>query len=117
MRNLHQIFFICTASQIIGGDFAKFCGLLRIYELYQRNPGNVVGGIVGEKLGEKGATKFGIDEAAGKMSNDLAKVVGQRNVDKMGEIAQTALGYSAEEECVCCSCMPASQILFFIMSG
>ena len=23
-----------TASQIIGGDFAKFCGLLRIYELY-----------------------------------------------------------------------------------
>lgn len=79
--------------------------------------GNVVGGIVGEKLGEKGATKFGIDEAAGKMSNDLAKVVGQRNVDKMGEIAQTALGYSAEEECVCCSCMPASQILFFIMSG
>ena len=77
----------------------------------------MVGGIVGEKLGEKGATKFGIDEAAGKMSNDLAKVVGQRNVDKMGEIAQTALGYSAEEECVCCLCMPASQILFFIMSG
>ena len=31
---LHQSFVICTASQIIGGDFAKFCGLLRIYELY-----------------------------------------------------------------------------------
>ena len=28
------IFVLCTASQIIGGDFAKFCGLLRIYELY-----------------------------------------------------------------------------------
>ena len=26
-------FVLCTVSQIIGGDFAKFCGLLRIYEL------------------------------------------------------------------------------------
>ena len=34
LRNLHQLFVQCTASQIIGGDFAKFCGLLRIYELY-----------------------------------------------------------------------------------
>ena len=31
--NLRQ-FVLCTASQIIGGDFAKFYGLLRIYELY-----------------------------------------------------------------------------------
>ena len=37
MRNLHQLFILCTASQIIGGDFAKFCGLLRIYELYEKN--------------------------------------------------------------------------------
>ena len=29
-----QLFVLCTASQIIGGDFAKFCGLLKIYELY-----------------------------------------------------------------------------------
>ena len=28
-------FVLCTASQIIGGDFAKVCGLLRIYELYK----------------------------------------------------------------------------------
>ena len=35
MRNLHQLFVLCTASQIIGGDFAKSCGLLRIYELKQ----------------------------------------------------------------------------------
>lgn len=28
------------------------------------------------------------------MSDDLAQVVGQRNVDKMGEITMTALGYS-----------------------
>ena len=34
LRNLHQLFVLCTASQIIGGDFTKFCGLLRIYKLY-----------------------------------------------------------------------------------
>ena len=28
-----QLFVLCTASQIIGGDFAKFCGLLTIYQL------------------------------------------------------------------------------------
>ena len=32
LRNLHHLFFIC---QIIDGDFTKFCGLLRIYELYK----------------------------------------------------------------------------------
>ena len=32
-HKIHQLFVLCTASQIIGGDFAKFCGLLRIYEL------------------------------------------------------------------------------------
>ena len=26
--------YVNTASWLIGGDFAKFCGLLRIYELY-----------------------------------------------------------------------------------
>ena len=34
LRNLHQLFVLCNASQIIGGDFTKFYGLLRIYELY-----------------------------------------------------------------------------------
>ena len=34
LRNLHQLFVLCPASQIIGGYFAKFCGFLRIYELY-----------------------------------------------------------------------------------
>ena len=34
LRNLQQLFVLCTASQIIGGNFAKFCGLLRIYEVY-----------------------------------------------------------------------------------
>ena len=32
--NLHRRFVLCSASQIYGGDFTKFCGLLRIYELY-----------------------------------------------------------------------------------
>ena len=27
--------YVHSASQIYGGDFAKFCGLLRIDELYQ----------------------------------------------------------------------------------
>ena len=35
LRNLHRRFVLCGASQIYGGDFAKFCNLLRIYELYQ----------------------------------------------------------------------------------
>ena len=34
MRNLHQLFDWQYIGQIICGDFAKFCGLLRIYELY-----------------------------------------------------------------------------------
>ena len=36
MRNLHQLFVLCTAHQIIVKDFTKFCSLLRIYELYKK---------------------------------------------------------------------------------
>ena len=32
--NLHRRFDRYNIGQIYGGDFAKFCGLLRIYELY-----------------------------------------------------------------------------------
>ena len=32
-RNLHQLFDWQYIGQIISGDYAKFCGLLRIYEL------------------------------------------------------------------------------------
>ena len=77
--------------------------------------GGIVGNLVGEKLGEKAATKTGIEGAVGRASDDLAKVVGQKNVDKMGEITLTALGYSSEEECVCCPCLPASQTLLIVM--
>ena len=34
LRNLHLRFVLCSNGQIYGGDFAKFCGLLRIYEVY-----------------------------------------------------------------------------------
>ena len=34
LLNLHRRFVLCSASQIYVGDFAKFCDLLRIYELY-----------------------------------------------------------------------------------
>ena len=34
MRNHHLRFVLCSNGQIYGGDFAKICGLLKIYELY-----------------------------------------------------------------------------------
>ena len=34
LQNLHLTFDCVYCSQMKGGDFAKFCGLLRIYELY-----------------------------------------------------------------------------------
>jgi hypothetical protein len=52
-----------------------------------------------------------------QLGDDMSRVIGRRNVDKIGEITLTALGYSKSEECVCCPCMPASQILLFIMIG
>ena len=36
MRNLHHRFVLSSNGQIYGRDFAKFCGLLRIYELYTK---------------------------------------------------------------------------------
>ena len=36
LRNLHQIFDWHYIGQILGGDFAKVCGLLRIYELKKK---------------------------------------------------------------------------------
>ena len=36
MRNLHLTFDCMHCSQKLGEDFAKLCGLLRIYELYSK---------------------------------------------------------------------------------
>ena len=33
-QNIHRRFVLCCSGQIYGGDLPKFCGLLRIYELY-----------------------------------------------------------------------------------
>ena len=37
LQNLHLTFDCMYCSQKLGEDFAKFCGLLRIFELYQCN--------------------------------------------------------------------------------
>jgi hypothetical protein len=34
LQNLHQLFDWQYIGQIIGGDISKFCGLLRVYDLY-----------------------------------------------------------------------------------
>ena len=39
LKNLHQLFHWQYIGQIVGGDFSKFFGLLRVYELY--SPGTV----------------------------------------------------------------------------
>ena len=41
MRNLHRRFDSYYIGQIWGGDFEKFCGLLRIYELYIKRFSNI----------------------------------------------------------------------------
>ena len=38
LRNLHRRFDWHYIGQIYVGDFAKFCGLLRIYEFYKNEP-------------------------------------------------------------------------------
>ena len=35
LRNLYRRLVLCSANQIYGEDFVKFCGFLRIYELYK----------------------------------------------------------------------------------
>ena len=35
LQNIHRRFDWHYIRQIYGGDFGKFCGLLKIYELYQ----------------------------------------------------------------------------------
>ena len=34
LQNFHLTFVLCSASQSYAGDFAKFYGFLRIYEIY-----------------------------------------------------------------------------------
>ena len=53
MRNLHRSFDWHYIEQIYGGDFAKFCGLLRIYEPYCPDIYTVEITQTGARLGQK----------------------------------------------------------------
>ena len=46
----------------------------------------------------------------GRARDKLGEQIGTENVDKMGEIALVALGYAEDETCLCCPCMPRSQV-------
>jgi len=76
--------------------------------------GGIVGNIVGEKYGEKAIHKTGLDDKVTEAGDKLAGVIGRRNVDKLGDMTMTAFGYSDSEVCICCPCLPASQVLLFI---
>ena len=47
MRNLHLTFVCMYCRQKYGGDIAKFCGLLRISELYLQHPSYVTTALLG----------------------------------------------------------------------
>ena len=49
LQNSHRRFDRYYIEQIYGGDFAKFCTLLRIYELYLLNGRNK---LIAEQFGE-----------------------------------------------------------------
>ena len=77
--------------------------------------GGIVGNLVGEKLGEKAVDKTGIGSRVGRARDKLGNVIGNENVDKVGEITLVALGYADDETCLCCPCMAASQLMLFVM--
>ena len=76
--------------------------------------GSYIGSLVGEKVGEKVINETGLNEFATRTGDKLSDVIGRNNVKKMHEITLSALEYSETEECVCCPCLPASQVLLFL---
>ena len=74
-----------------------------------------MGGIVGERLGEKGMENSGLGAKVGRARDRLGQQIGDDNVDKLGEITLVALGYSEDETCLCCPCLPRSQIMLMVM--
>jgi len=77
--------------------------------------GGIVGNIVGERLGEKAVGETGLDKKVGRARDKLGNVIGNDNVDKLGEITLVALGYADDETCLCCPCIARSQIMLIIM--
>jgi len=76
--------------------------------------GGIVGTLVGEMVGEKAIQDMGLDRKVAGAGDSLAGVIGERNVNKVGDIVLTAFGYSDQEVCVCCPCLPASQVLLVL---
>jgi len=76
--------------------------------------GSIVGNLAGEVVGAKAIKDTGIDKKVSEAGDKLAGVIGQRNVNKLGDMTMTAFGYSDQEVCVCCPCLPASQVLLLI---
>ncbi|XP_023333132.1 uncharacterized protein LOC111704961 [Eurytemora carolleeae] len=76
--------------------------------------GSIIGNLVGERVGEKAINETGLNKFATKTGDKLSGVIGRNNVEKMSEITLSALGYSETEECVCCPCLPASQVLLVL---
>ena len=76
--------------------------------------GSMVGTLVGEMVGDTTMDKTGLNKIFSKAGDKLVPVVGKRNVNKIGDITMTALGYSESEVCVCCPFLPASQILLVV---
>ena len=76
--------------------------------------GSLVGTLVGEMIGEKTMDKTGVNEMVSKAGDKLVPVIGRRNVNKLGDMTMTAFGYGDSEVCVCCPCLPASQVLLVV---
>jgi len=56
----------------------------------------------------------GVDKKVKEAGDQLAGVIGRRQVNKLGEMTMSAFGYGDQETCICCPCMPASQVLLFL---
>ena len=76
--------------------------------------GSMIGTLVGEMVGDTTMDTKGLNNVFSKAGDKLAPVVGKSNVNKIGDITMTALGYSESEVCVCCPFLPASQILLVV---
>ena len=77
--------------------------------------GGLVGSFVGEMVGQKTMDQTGVSDMVGKVGDKLVPVIGRRNVNKLGDMTMTAFGYSDSEVCVCCPCLPASQVLLVVV--
>jgi hypothetical protein len=57
----------------------------------------MVGGLVGPTVGGRAIRDSGVDKKVAEAGDRLAGVIGQRNVDKLGDMTMTAFGYGDQE--------------------